>query len=70
VTGGRAFGRVGHDECEKIDNHIHFVFCNFVRPGMAAGVIDKLWSIEDIDALIEARAKEPGKRRPYKNKVS
>jgi hypothetical protein len=37
---------------------------------MAAGVIDKLWSIEDIDALIEARAKEPGKRRPYKNKVS
>jgi hypothetical protein len=26
--------------------------------------------LEDIDALIEARAKEPGKRRPYKNKVS
>jgi hypothetical protein len=79
VTGGRAFGRVGHDECKKIDNHIHalslyFVFYNFVRthkahklsPAMAAGVTDKLWSMEDIDALIEARAKKPGKRGPYK----
>jgi hypothetical protein len=37
---------------------------------MAAGVTEKLWSIEDIDALIEARAKKPGKRGPYKTKAA
>jgi hypothetical protein len=42
---------------------LYFVFYNFVRthkahklsPAMAAGVVDKLWSIEDIDAPIEVR---------------
>jgi hypothetical protein len=33
---------------------------------MAAGVSDKLWSMEDIAALIEARAAKPGKRGPYR----
>jgi hypothetical protein len=37
---------------------------------MAAGVADRLWSIEDIDALIEARAKKPGKRGPYRKTVA
>jgi hypothetical protein len=53
---------------------LYFVFYSFVwprkahklSPAMAAGVTDKLWSMEDIHALIEARAKKPGKRGPYK----
>jgi hypothetical protein len=61
--------------------HIHalslyFVFYNFVRthkahklsPAMAAGVSDRLWSMEDIVALIEARAPNLRKRGPYKKR--
>jgi hypothetical protein len=51
---------------------LYFAFYNFVRihktlkvtPAMAAGVTDRLWSMEDIAALIEPTA--PAKRGPYK----
>jgi len=33
---------------------------------MAAGVTDRLWSVEDVVALIDAREPLPGKRGPYK----
>jgi hypothetical protein len=33
---------------------------------MAAGVADRLWSMEDIAALVEAAASKPGPRGPYK----
>lgn len=75
----KRFGRLTNAFSKKIDNHIHalslyFVFYNFTRthkahklsPAMAAGVTDKLWSMEDIVALIDARAPKPGKRGPYK----
>ncbi len=64
------------------DNHIHalslyFVFYNFVKthkahklsPAVAAGVTDKLWSMEDVAALVDARAPKPGKRGPYKKRA-
>lgn len=64
---------------ERIDAHIaalslYFVFYNFVKthkahklsPVMAAGVADRLWSMEDIVALIDVRAPKPGKRGLYK----
>jgi hypothetical protein len=51
---------------KKLENHFHalslyFVFYNFVRthktlrtsPAMAAGVSDRLWSMEDIAVLVE-----------------
>jgi hypothetical protein len=54
---------------------LYTLFYNFVRihktlkmpPAMAAGIADKLWSIEDIATLCEAKA--PAKRGPYKTQV-
>jgi IS1 family transposase len=77
--GLRRFTRLTNAFSKKIDNHIHalslyFVFYNFVRthkahklsPAMAAGVSDRLWGMDDIIALIDARAPKPGPRGPYK----
>lgn len=77
----RRFTRLTNAFSKKLDNHIHalalyFAFYNFVRihktlkvsPAMAAGVTDKLWSMEDIVALVEARRPVPGKRGPYKKR--
>ncbi len=72
------FTRLTNAFSKKLDNHIHalalyFAFYNFCRihktlrvtPAMAAGITDKLWSLEDIANRIEAR-KVPVKRGPYK----
>lgn len=66
--GMRRFTRLTNAFSKKLDNHCHalalyFVFYNFARihktlkvsPAMAAGVTDRLWSMEDIVALIDAR---------------
>jgi len=37
-----------------------------MSPAMAAGVIDRLWKIGDIVALVEAADAKPGKRRTTK----
>jgi hypothetical protein len=41
-----------------------------LTPAMAAGITDKLWSVEDIVALVEAREPKPGKRGPYKKRAA
>jgi hypothetical protein len=41
-----------------------------LTPAMAAGITDKLWSVEDIVALVEAVEPKPGKRGPYKKRVA
>ncbi len=61
------------------ENHAHMValytvWYNFVRihktlrvtPAMAAGLTHRLWSMDDVAALIDATAAVPGKRGPYK----
>jgi hypothetical protein len=32
---------------------------------MAADITDKLWTLEDIVALMDERAPKPGPRKPY-----
>ncbi len=41
-----------------------------VTPAMAAGVAPWLWSMEDVAALIDAAAPQPGKRGPYKKRAA
>ncbi|MFO1185933.1 MAG: IS1 family transposase [Bauldia sp.] len=79
----KRFGRLTNAFSRKIDNHVHalslyFVFYNFTRthkahklsPAMAAGVADRLWSMEDIVKLIDESSVKPGPRGPYKRRVS
>ena len=37
---------------------------------MAAGITDKLWSVEDIVRLIDASEPKPGKHGPYKKRIA
>jgi IS1 family transposase len=77
----RRFTRLTNGFSKKLENHIHalalyFAFYNFVRmhktlrmsPAMAAGITDRLWSLDDIVAKIDAMAPAPKARGPYKKK--
>jgi IS1 family transposase len=79
----RRFTRLTNAFSKKLDNHIHalalyFAFYNFCRvhktlrmsPAMAAGVTDRLWSLEDIVAQIDAMAPAPKPRGPYKKRAA
>ena len=56
---------------------LYTVFYNFLRlhktlrvtPAMAAGVTDRLWSMDDIAALVEAAAPKPGRPATYKKRA-
>jgi IS1 family transposase len=78
----RRFTRLTNAFSKKFDNHVHalslyFVFYNFCRihktlrvsPAMAAGITDRLWSLEDVLARIDADAPAPAKRGPYKKRA-
>jgi len=75
----RRFTRLTNAFSKRVENHCHqlalyFVFYNFVRthktlrmtPAMSAGVSDRLWSMEDIVTLVDAREEAPKPRGPYK----
>ncbi len=65
----RRFTRLTNAFSKKLENHAHMValyalWYNFVRihktlrtpPAMAAGIADRLWSMEDVVALVDERA--------------
>jgi IS1 family transposase len=65
----RRYTRLTNAFSKKLENHMHMValytvWFNFVRihktlrmaPAMAAGISDRLWSMEDVVALIDARS--------------
>jgi len=77
----RRFTRLTNAFSKKLDNHVHalalyFAFYNFCRihktlrmsPAMAAGITDRLWSLEDIVAKIDELAPAPKPRGPYKKR--
>jgi IS1 family transposase len=77
----RRFTRLTNAFSKKFDNHCHalalyFIHYNFIRihkslkvtPAMAAGLTDRLWSWEDVIAMIDA-ANPPKQRGPYKKKT-
>jgi len=79
----RRFTRLTNAFSKKLDNHIHalalyFAFYNFCRihkslrvtPAMAAGVTDRLWSLDDVIAKIDELAPAPGPRGPYKKRAA
>ncbi len=75
----RRFTRLTNAFSKKAEAHadmvaLYTVWYNFVRihktlrvsPAMAAGVSDRLWSMEDVMGLIDAQAEPPKPRGPYK----
>lgn len=79
----RRFTRLTNGFSKKVESHAHMValyavWYNFVRihktlrvaPAMAAGVSDRLWSMEDVVALLHARAEPPKLSGPYKKRQS
>ena len=75
----RRFTRLTNAFSKKAENHAHMValyttWYNFIRqhktlrcsPAMAAGVSKTLWSMEEVVALIDARAAKPNRPASYK----
>lgn len=79
----RRFTRLTNAFSKKVENHMHMVaiytvWYNFIRihktlrvtPAMAAGVTDRLWSMEEVAELIEAAAPKPGRPATYKKRAA
>jgi IS1 family transposase len=77
----RRFTRLTNAFSKKVEAHasmvaIYAVWYNFVRihktlrvsPAVAAGVSDRLWSMEDVVALVDEAAVLPTTRGPYKKR--
>ena len=79
----RRFTRLTNGFSKKFDRHVHMVaiytvFYNFTRihktlrvtPAMAAGLTNRVWNMEDIVALMDEVAPNPGRPATYKKRES
>jgi len=80
----RRFTRLTNAFSKKFESHVHMValytvWYDFIRqhkslrvsPAMAAGrLTDRLWSMEDVAALVDAATPKPGRRGSYKPRIS
>lgn len=79
----RRFTRLTNAFSKKFENHVHMValytvWYNFMKmhktlkmtPALAAGITGKLWSMDDLVAMMDAVAPKPGPRGPYKKAVA
>lgn len=80
----RRFTRLTNGFSKKVENHahaiaLHYMYYNFCRmhkslrctPAMAAGVVNTLWSIDDmLNAVDQYMPKPATKRGPYKKRIS
>ncbi len=78
----RRYTRLTNAFSKKVENHtaavsLHFMYYNFCRvhqtlgttPAVAAGVVDHVWRLNEITALLdEAERAVPMKRGPYKKR--
>ena len=78
----RRFTRLTNAFSKKLGNHCHMValyavWYNLIRmhktlrmsPALAAGIVDRLWSFEDVIACMDAVTAAPVKRGSYKKRV-
>lgn len=79
----RRFTRLTNAFSKKVENHawsvsLHFMHYNFCRkhmslgktPAMAAGVTDRVWTLEDILNLVDDAAPKPNRPKTYKRRDS
>jgi hypothetical protein len=77
----RRFTRLTNAFSKKFENHMHMValytvWYNFIKmhktlrmtPALAAGITDKLWSMDDPCGMMDAVAPKLGPRGPYKKR--
>jgi len=79
----RRFTRLTNAHSKKLNNHRHaislyFTFYNWTRihttlrvtPAMAAGLTDRVWSVEEIVAMMDEIAPKPGRPKTYKKRAA
>jgi hypothetical protein len=77
------FTRLTNGFSKKVENHIamvaiHAVYYNSARihktlritPAMAAGLSERVWSLEEIVMMTDSDMPKPGPRGPYKKRIS
>lgn len=79
----KRFARLTNAHSKKLANHRHaislyFTFYNWTRihktlrttPAMAAGIADRVWTMEEIIVLMDEAAPKPGRPKTYRKKPS
>ena len=79
----KRFTRLSNPFSKTLINHRHALALYFyihnltrihktqrVTPAMAAGLTDRLWTMEEIIGMMDAVAPKPGRRKTYKKRIA